>query len=287
MPAEEIARKNAPKGRIGIIAGGGDLSFAVIEGCFKGGYAPVVAGLAGSCETQRLAALCPSVDVCIIRPEKTGAILSYFRRSGVREIILIGRIKRPAIFSLRPDFTAISILLKHLPTYLRGGDDALLRALRAELEARGFSLRGVQDVLPELLARPGAAGKMDVPGPLRDDVALGWRAAKEHGRRDLGQSVCVMDGTVVAVEGKGGTDALIRSCKGGGRAILVKTAKPQQDMALDMPAIGPQTVEALHAAGFAGCVVEAGATLIHDRDGVRRLADQYGLFVVAREGEEA
>lgn len=287
MPTEKIALQNAGKARIGIIAGGGDLAFAVIEGCLQAGNAPVVAGLAGSCDAPRLAALCPSIDVCIMRPERTGSVLDYFRRSGVRDIVLIGRIKRPSILSLRPDLTALSILLRHLPTYLKGGDDALLRALRGELEARGFMLRGVQDVLPDLVAQAGPIGGANVPEAQKADIAAGWRAAKEHGRRDLGQSVCILDGAVIAVEGKGGTDALIRSCKGQGRAILVKTSKPQQDMALDMPAIGPQTIEALHESGFAGCVVEAGATLIHDRKRVCALADRYGVFVVAQTSEAA
>lgn len=267
--------------RVGVIAGGGNLPFTVLDACREAGLEAFVAGLEGSVEAARYGAFLAPERCIIVKPEKIARIFSFFKKNNVSDLMVIGKIARPSVMSLRPDWAALSILVRHLNIYRKGGDDALLRALRAELERRGFYLHAVQDVVPDVLAGRGTIGTRGVEPHFYASVLTGWQAAKDHGDRDLGQSVCVKDGVVIGLEGADGTDALIAQCDGDGRALLVKTSKPQQDMSLDVPTIGPQTIEALHKNGFAGCVIEAGKTLVHDREEVARLADLYGIFVVA------
>ena len=130
---------------------------------------------------------------------------------------------------------------------------------------------------------------MGTLAPLPEDaesIERGFNAAKEHGRQDKGQSVVVQQDMVLGLEGDDGTAALMKKAaaiKSVGRGpILVKVCKPQQDKALDMPTIGEQTIETARSCGFAGIVVEAGETLILDREKVITLCNEYGIFLLGK-----
>ena len=138
---------------------------------------------------------------------------------------------------------------------------------------------------PEAMADVGVMTKTQPTETARRDADLGWYVAKEMGRLDIGQSVAVRDGDIIAVEAIEGTDRMIERagqlCPKGG-FVLVKVAKPNQDMRFDVPTIGVETIKNLHAAGGTCLVVEAGKTLIVDRDETLSLADRYGIAVVGR-----
>jgi DUF1009 family protein len=129
------------------------------------------------------------------------------------------------------------------------------------------------------LAPLGPLGAHTPDAAAKADIATGLAAARAHGARDLGQAVIAQHGRVVGVEDRDGTDALIRRGNGQG-GVLVKLAKPGQERRADLPAIGPATIAAVAAAGLRGIAIEAGATLVLDREAVIAAADRAGIFVV-------
>jgi hypothetical protein len=142
------------------------------------------------------------------------------------------------------------------------------------------------DFAPQLLAPPGQLTRRAPSASERQDIEFGWTLAKELGRLDIGQSVAVKGRAVIAVEAVEGTDACIRRagelCPQGGFTV-VKVAKPQQDMRFDVPTIGLGTIQSLIAAGAKVLAIEAGKTIVVDRNEVVALADKHGLTIVSRE----
>ena len=141
------------------------------------------------------------------------------------------------------------------------------------------------DLCPELLVRPGVLTRRRPTAAEEADIAFGWELAKEMGRLDVGQSVAVKERAVLAVEAIEGTDrAIARAgelCRAGG-FVVVKVAKPQQDMRFDVPTVGCSTIETLHRAGGRVLAIEAGKTIVLDQDETVALADRYGITIVAR-----
>lgn len=260
---------------LAIVAGGGAMPRLVADDVAARGVRVFAVRLAGHAERDTLEAY----EGMWARPEHMGRVFAALRAQGIRDIVLIGRMRRPKWWELRPDLTTLALLPRILPALLFGGDDALLRAVRRALEAHGFALRGVHELVAAFLAPAGVMGRHAPDDVQLTDIALGLAAARAHGLADAGQAVVVRDGAVMDREDAEGTDALIRRNAVRG-AVLVKTAKPQQDRSLDLPAIGPETIRNCIAAGFAGIAVEAGATLVAEKKQVIDLADAHGLFLI-------
>lgn len=258
-----------------IIAGGGDFPDLVADAIRARGDDVFAVRLEGAASAQTL----KDYDGIWITPARMGPAFKACRARGITRMILIGRMKRPAIWSLRPDFTTLRLLPKILPALCCGGDDALLRSVRRALEGAGFALHPAQEFIAEATAAKGAMGRHRPTIAMESDIELGRRAAYDLGLRDKGQAVVVHDGRLAGQEGVDGTDALIaRAARPG--AILVKTAKPGQDRALDLPSIGMETVRRCAQGGYAGLAVEAGGTLIAHKKQVIDFADAHGLFLV-------
>lgn len=219
-----------------------------------------------------------------------GRLYSFLNKTGCRDVLLIGGVSK------RPDFTSILGdlgTLRRLPSIIRalaGGDDSLLTKVIGLFEVEGFCVVGIKDVAPELLAASGVLGK----GLPKDndwrDIQLALEATKKLGELDIGQAAVAVGGRVVALEGAEGTDLMLERCadlrqmgkirsknKAG---VLVKTAKPNQDFRVDLPTVGPRTIELAKAAGLAGIAIEAGGALIADREDTLAQADAAGLFLV-------
>jgi DUF1009 family protein len=207
-----------------------------------------------------------------------GRGIDILRRAGVGDLVMAGQVKRPSLRDLAPDWRTVRFFAK--VGFEALGDNGLLSAVVAELEREGFRIVGVDELVRGLLAPAGVIGLHRPDGRARDDIATGIAAARAHGAADRGQAVVVRSGTVLDREDAEGTDALIRRAAPAAGAILVKTAKPQQERRVDLPTIGSGTVTAAAAAGFAGIAVEAGATLIVDRAQCIAAADAAGLFLV-------
>jgi len=162
-------------------------------------------------------------------------------------------------------------------------NDTLLRAAAAEMQRKGVTLSNSVEFCADHLARPGVMTRLQPSAAQRKDAEFGWRIAKEIGRLDIGQAVAVKEQEVIAVEAIEGTDDMIRRagalCRSGGWT-LVKVAKPDQDMRFDVPTVGVNTIENLHANGARMLVIEAGKTLMVDREKVIAAADRLGIVVM-------
>jgi DUF1009 family protein len=226
-----------------------------------------------------------------------GRVEDLIRRHGAREVVVIGTVAR------RPDWSSMAVdlgTLRYLPRLIRGmlgGDDTILANFARFAEERGYRIVGVQEVAPALVAEAGSiAGRAPV-GSILADANLALDAARDIGKLDVGQAAVAVNARIVALEAAEGTDGMLERVaalreKGrirwSGRAgVLAKHSKPQQDLRLDMPAIGPRTVELVAAAGLAGIALEAGKVMIASREETVALAERTGTFIFARPAEPA
>jgi len=264
---------------IGIIAGGGVLPKIVYDRCRDGGLDPHIVALKGHADD---AALLAEAGLTA-RPEKLGRMFKYLRKQKIRELVLIGRVRRPSLPELRPDWKTVSLLPKIAPVLRGGGDDALLRTIRKVLEGEGFRLHGVQDFIHDMTAPEGVMGQFAPDDAQMADIARGMDAARAIGALDIGQSVVVQQGVVLGVEGVEGTDALIARCarlaRSGPAPVLCKSVKPDQDRQLDLPTVGPDTLKNCIDAGFAGVAVSAGSTLMVELGTLVEQANNKSIFL--------
>jgi DUF1009 family protein len=265
--------------RLGIIAGSGGLPRRLIETCRATGRAVFVLALEGEAELETVA----EVTHAWCRMGAAAKALGLLRDNGVTDLVLAGSIKRPTLTSIRPDWRAAKFFAK--VGYRLLGDDGLLSAIAKELEIEGFHLIGAHELLDDAAAVPeGPLGCFRPSVEAESDIARGIHIARAIGALDIGQAVVVQQGLVLGVEAIEGTDALLRRCAGlrrdGPGGVLVKVEKPGQETRVDRPTIGPQTIRLAAEAGLQGIAIEAGTTLLLDRDEVIRAADAAGLFIV-------
>jgi DUF1009 family protein len=269
--------------KLGILAGGGELPARLAALCRTSERPYFIVALEDQCDPSTV----EGAPHRWLRIGAAGAILDALHGEGVADLIMVGRIKRPKLRDLRPDAGAVKILAR-IGRHMFGGDDELLRAVTRELETEGFRVRGVQELMDDLVAPYGALGDVSPDQNALRDILCGAEAARALGQRDAGQAAVVRDGEVIALEGPAGTDAMLRECAprlaGRRGGVLVKMRKPNQDDRVDLPTIGPGTVRLAAEIGLAGIAVEAGQTLVVDRAETIRRADALGLFVVGTSG---
>lgn len=268
-------------GKLGIVAGRGDLPARLIRACRAQGRDYIVIAIKDQTPPETV----EGEPHLWIRLGGAITALPTVRDYGVRELVLAGAITRPTLFSLWPDCQGIRFLIR--TGALMRGDDGLLKAVVRVLERDGFRVVAPDDVLPSALAKAGAYGARTPDGAALKDIAVGVAAAKALGARDVGQGVVVRGGAVIGEEDKKGTDALLARVPAGQGGVLVKVAKPGQELRADLPAIGVTTVQGAARAGLAGIALEAGRALVIDADAVARAADEAGLFVVGVEASGA
>lgn len=209
-------------------------------------------------------------------------LVDVFAEQGVERAVVVGKIPKAHLYdpaALHLDERAMGALRRLADRK----DDSIQGALAGELEREGIALLLQPDAAPGLFAGPGPLGAVEPSAAQRADLAFGWSVARSLGEHDIGQSVVVRDCAVVAVEAIEGTDATIARAGqlvSGGGLVVVKVAKPGQDPRFDMPAIGPDTIKTLAAAGAGAIFFEAGRTVVLDQSSVRRDADAQGIAVV-------
>jgi DUF1009 family protein len=269
-------------GRLGILAGSGDLPARVIEACRQEGRPVFVIAFEGETDPATIAGL-PHLWA---RLGAAGPIFEALRQHAVTEVVFAGGIRRPSLTSLRPDWRAAKFLAR--VGYRALGDDGLLSAIVKEVEEEGFRVVGVETILPSALAGEGPLGAQRPDAEAEIDISYGFRVARALGALDIGQAVVVQQGLVLGVEAAEGTDALLERCgalrRAGPGGVLVKAAKPGQERRADLPTVGRRTVAGAARAGLRGIAVEAGAALILDPPGVAAAADRAGLFVTGVRG---
>jgi UDP-2,3-diacylglucosamine hydrolase len=264
-------------GRLGIVAGNGGLPRRLVEACRESGRYVFVLALEGAAEPATIA----DVPHAWCRVGAAARGLALLRENAVAELVLAGGVQRPSLAALRPDWRAAKFLAR--VAYRALGDDGLLSAVVAELEREGFRVIGADQILGSGLAPEGPFGRIRPDAQANADIAHGAHIARALGGLDIGQAVVVQQGMVLGVEAIEGTDDLIRRCaklrREGPGGVLVKLQKPGQEQRADRPVIGPQTAALAAEAGLRGIAVEAGATIVIDRDQVVAIADEAGLFV--------
>lgn len=263
--------------RLGLIAGGGFFPSSVVDYCNHNNIPVVVAGLRGFYDASLKEMSVPFFD---IRLGNIGTLLKKFRDYDVSHIICVGHVKRPSLLSLFPDKEGVK-LLKHL-AFLKGGDDELLRRVRSYFEKEGFQFLGVHEVVKDLVFDKKGLLEGHIDDDDLIDIQKGISVLDALSPFDVGQSVVVCHEYVVGVEDFEGTDALLKRCaryKGAKGSILIKKPKIAQDLTLDMPSIGVQTIEGLIHYGIKGLAVEAGRVLVEDLDKMCALAKKHNVFI--------
>ena len=265
--------------KLGIIAGGGSIPALLVRHCQEQGRDFFVLAIEGNADKSFFN---DNIPHQWIRIGQAGTGFKRLAEEKVQDVVMIGTIRRPRFWDLMPDLRTTAFFAKIGTKAL--GDDGILRALVKEIESEGMAVKGVHEVMPDILVKSGVLGKHKPDKQALADIERGIEVAAELGKLDVGQAVVVQQGLVLGVEGIEGTDELIRRCqdykrKGVG-GVLVKLRKPQQDMRIDLPTIGTRTVERAHETGLRGIAVHAGNGLIVDETEVIKLADKYGLFVI-------
>ncbi|MEE2662464.1 MAG: UDP-2,3-diacylglucosamine diphosphatase LpxI [Pseudomonadota bacterium] len=265
--------------KLGIIAGAGALPGQIISACRKAGRDYHVLAFEGSADPRFLA----GTSFTWIRMSNLGAALDDARSAGVDELVFVGGIPRPSIIELMRDRRSAKFLAKVGTRIL--GDDNILSAVVRELEEKeGFDIVAPETILGEILASAGVYGKVAPDENDMLDIERGRRIIRELGRFDIGQAVVIQNGSVLGVEAAEGTDSLIKRCgelkqHGINSGVLVKAAKPNQSMSVDLPAVGILTVNAASKAGLRGIAVEEGRALLVERDAMIEAADLSEMFI--------
>ncbi len=219
---------------------------------------------------------------------RLGRMIRCFKREGVRRLVMAGKVHkvnylyRPwSLFGLLPDWRMVRCWYGRRRD---NRDDTLMLGMIEEFRKDGLTFESALDLCPELLMPAGVLTRRKPTPAEEEDIRLGWMTAKEIGRVDVGQSVMVKDRTVIAVEAIEGTDqAIARAgelCRKGG-FVVVKVAKPAQDMRFDVPTVGPLTIEGMRQAGGRVLAIEADRTIVLNREETIALADRYGISIVA------
>ncbi len=217
-----------------------------------------------------------------------GRLLNELKQRQISDIVMIGALPRPSFGSLMPEPSTLKYL-PHFARAFRGGDDHLLKGVVQFFEGQGFRVHGPAEIAPELTAPVGLLGKRKTTEAARDAISHGFSLLEALSPFDVGQAAIVADHRIVAIEAAEGTDAMIARVadlvargrlkidKGDG--VLVKAPKHGQDLRVDMPAIGPDTLRHVAGAGLSGVALRAGNVLVGDSGRLGALADELGLFV--------
>jgi len=261
---------------IGLIAGGGQFPLLFAEAARSRGMRVVAVGHLSDTVPE----LEEAVDaLCWVKLGQLGRIISFFKQQGVREAVFAGTITKTRIFrDVLPDLKGLSLWNKIDARQ----DDAILRAVAGVIEEEGIRILASTCYLEHLLFPGGILTRKKPTNEQMEDIRFGWRMAREVGRLDIGQCVVVRDRVVTAVEAIEGTDAAIR--RGGelarSGAVVVKVKKPNQDFRFDLPATGITTIETLASVRGSVLAVEAGQSLLFDRQEMVAAADRAGIAVV-------
>lgn len=273
-------------GPVGIVAGGHDLPIEIAQSLQAQGRDYCLFGILGEADTRIEAH--PHMWVGW---GQIGSLLKELESRSISRLLFIGSItKRPDFHSIKLEFGTVKLLPEVLGIVTRGGDEGVLNGVAVFFEKRGFHLSSVADIAPSLTVGP----HFTIPSPMlernQSDIELAANAAYAIGALDAGQGAVVAGGRILAMEGPEGTDqmlervATIREQKRarwdfGKRGVLLKRARPGQDLRFDMPTIGPKTVENVQKAGLAGIVCAPGEVLCANRDEMERMVRKAGLFL--------
>lgn len=269
---------------LALIAGGGKLPAAIAEALRRRGRPVFVVAIEE--EADRDFAAYPHMRASI---GAVARIRQALLDNGCTEIMMAGTFRRPRFSDIELDLGTLRLALSAILRLRFGGDDAVVSSVARIVEGEGFRIVGPDEVVPEMVASEGPHGRLHPSRQARDDIECGIAAIMRMAPLDIGQAVVVHDRRIVAVEAAEGTTAMIERCaalRKSGRinapapsGVLVKLPKAGQELRIEMPVVGSETVRAAARAGLAGIAVEAGGVLLADREDMCRIAEAAGLFV--------
>jgi len=270
--------------RFALIAGNGQFPLLVLKEARQQGVDMVVLALREETlpEIDQLGARVHWVSLGELQKA-----LGILRQEAVKKVVLAGQVKHKQIFSDIPPDPALQMLLSMLP---EKNTDALIGAIAQALTMLGMEVVDSTAFLERLLPAPGPLAARPPDAEESADIAYGRQVGREIARLDLGQTVVVSQRACVAIEAMEGTDATIEraaSLANGRRLVVVKVSKPKQDMRFDVPVVGMKTLEVMKRANATALALDAGRTLVFDREEFTRRADEYGIAVVAFKPEGA
>ncbi len=265
--------------RFGLIAGNGRFPLLALESARQLGHEATVIAIEEEAakEVESLAARCYWISL-----GQLGKLIEILKSEGLTEVVMCGQVKHAKIFSsIRPDWQ----LAKLLATLPWKNTDGLIGAVIRVLEDQGIHLRDSTWLLKPLLASEGAMTKRRPDKDETTDIDYGRRVANALATVDVGQSVAICERACVAVEAMEGTDAMLRraaSLVNGRRLTLVKVARRREHLLFDVPVVGLSTVPVMQETGTTVLAVEAGRTLMLDREEMLAAANQAGVAIVGQ-----
>lgn len=260
---------------IGLVAGSGDFPFAFAAEVQRQGRSLILVAHIGEVDPSlvRFAS-----EVLWVRLGEVEKAIRFFQHHSVSTVSFLGGIQRTRLCSVRLDWLAVRTLFR--ARSIR--DDAVLKSLAKEYGLYGIDVVSPEHFLPEALAAYTIDALPQLSQQQRRDCVIGWQEAQAHGRADRGQMVVVADGKIWGRESIRGTDYTLRRLarKGLQNAIMVKLPKPQQDRRLDLPAVGPRTLELMHEAGVTTLVLENRGAYILDKQRFFKLAASLRIHLI-------
>jgi UDP-2,3-diacylglucosamine hydrolase len=263
---------------LGIIAGNGVYPLLLAESARAAGVKRVVAAAFTDETDPKLAKGVDKIEW--LRVGQLSLLLSFFREENLKSVIMAGQIAPKNLFELRPDWKALLLLAR----LKRRNAESIFAAIADELTKIGIEMLPATTFLDQFVAPRGLIAGPKLSRRQEQDIEFGWGIAKEISRLDIGQTIVVKNGTVLAVEAFEGTNEALRRGGALGRkdAILVKVAKPNQDMRFDVPVIGTETVRIAAEVGVRVIAVEAGKTLLLEKDSLVEFAGRSNISIVGR-----
>lgn len=268
---------------VGIIAGNGCLPIELADELEKAGNAVYILGIEGEAEPT-----IETYDHGYFRWGQVSHMFKLLRSRNVTDVTLVGGIsRRPALSEMKLDLGAYLNLPRAL-SWMLAGDNSVLTGVIEIFKNKGLIVRGAHELVPSLLVTRGANTKKKPSGSDLERIELGMDVARILGQYDVGQAVVVIEKRVVALEGVEGTDAMLErvsSLRKAGKlpkkkgGVLIKCVKPGQDFRVDLPSIGPKSIDKVVEAGLSGIGVQAGSTLMISREETLRRAKKNGVFI--------
>jgi DUF1009 family protein len=264
---------------IGLVAGNGQFPLEFAENARARGLAVVTVALKGEAD-KRIEGL--SQSTTWVSVGQLGKLVRSLRRAGCRQVAFAGGVTRVNfVDGFRIDWVGLRMLSK-----LRSfNDDSIMRGIIATVENRGIQVIGASMLLEKSVPKAGVITKRGLTREEVENAKIGWEAARTTGALDIGQSIVMRNKTIIAVEAVEGTDATIKRAAAvrGEGGVLVKLAKPIQDLRIDLPAIGVRTIELMHENRITALVVEAGRAIMLDPQGILEAAHRLDIAIVAAE----
>jgi len=263
--------------QIGLIAGAGELPVIIAKDARERGFRVITVALENLASEQLQAV---SDEIKWVNPGKFGELIDTLKKYHIKEAIMAGKVPKSLIYKskITPDLRAVKLLF----SIRDKSDDAILNAITGELAREGIEITDTTKFSPHLLTPEGCLTNKRPDDEEWKDIEFGWKIAKEMGKLDIGQTVVIKGKAVMAVEAIEGTDeAILRGGKWAGEgAVIVKVSKPHQDMRLDVPAVGFDTIKSMEKVKARVLALEALRSMIVNREKVIEEAELAGITVI-------